>query len=244
VWTYVVALGTNPIVRTWVTEWRPLTIRDPYGIVFFSSALLIIGYLARRAHPTAWVDLLWLLVFFLAALAAARSLAWWAFVAPVVMAGLLPRPRPERAHPPGPPRLNAAILASLAIVALLLLPWFRDVRLVLAPQGLVRSAAAATEPGDRLFVAQLYGSWFEFALPDRPVFVDSRIEIFPQATWLQYDAVASGRADWGSILDRWQVEAVVTQEDTLLVRFLRAAEGWRMVDQDEDGFVFVRDRAA
>jgi hypothetical protein len=125
-----------------------------------------------------------------------------------------------------------------------LLPWFRDVRLILAPQGLVRSAAAATEPGDRLFVAQLYGSWFEFALPDRPVFVDSRIEIFPQATWLQYDAVASGRADWGSILDRWQVEAVVTQEDTLLVRFLRAAEGWRMVDQDEDGFVFVRDRAA
>ena len=243
VWTYLVGLTTNPIVRTWITEWRPLTIRDLYGIVFFSSALLIIGYLARRAHPIAWVDLLWLLVFFLAALAAARSLAWWAFVAPVVMAGMLPRPRPERAHPPGSPRLNAAILASLAIVALLLLPWYRDVRLTPAPQGLVRSVAAATQPGDRLFVIQPFGSWFEFALPDRPLFVDSRIEIFAQATWLQYGAVVSGRADWASILDRWQVEGVVTQEDTPLVRFLRVAGGWRLVDRDEDGFVFVRDRA-
>jgi hypothetical protein len=103
--------------------------------------------------------------------------------------------------------------------------------------------AAATQPGDRLFVIQPFGSWFEFALPDRPLFVDSRIEIFAQATWLQYGAVVSGRADWASILDRWQVEGVVTQEDTPLVRFLRVAGGWRLVDRDEDGFVFVRDRA-
>jgi hypothetical protein len=242
VWTYVVALTTNPIVQTWITEWRPLTIRDPYGIVVLSSALLIVGYLARRARPAAWVDLLWLLAFFLAALAAARSLVWWAFVAPVVIAGTLPRRRPERADHPGSPRLNAAILASLAIVALLLLPWYRDVRLISAPQGLVRSVAAATQPGDRVFVVQQYGAWFEFALPDRPVFVDSRIEIFPEATWLQYGAIASGRADWESILDRWRVEGVVTEEDTPLVRFLRVAEGWRLVDRDEDGFVFVRDR--
>jgi hypothetical protein len=239
VWTYVVDLTTNPIVRTWITEWEPISIRDPFGVVFFSSVLLIVGYLARRGHPTPWVDLLWLAVFFVAAAAAIRSLAWWGFVAPVVMAGVLPTTRTSATRR-GSPRLNAVFLASFAVAALLLLPWRRDVRLILAPQGLARGVADATAPGARLFVVQPYASWFEFELPDRPVFVDSRIEIFPESIWHQYDAVTSGRADWQAILDRWDVDAVVTEDDTEVLRFLRTDPGWSLVTKDEDGFVFVR----
>ena len=59
-----------------------------------------------------------------------------------------------------------------------------------------------------MFNAQIWGSWFELVLPRNPVFVDSRIEVFPASVWGDYLAVSSGRQGWQRILQRWRVRAV------------------------------------
>jgi len=90
-------------------------------------------------------------------------------------------------------------------------------------------------------VHQPWGSWFEFALPDVPVFVDSRIEIIPADVWHDYGQVGFAGAEWQTVLNRWDVQAIVASADWDLLPILEAPDsGWRIVYQDNDGSLFVR----
>jgi hypothetical protein len=106
----------------------------------------------------------------------------------------------------------------------------------------VAAAAQSTGPGDHLWVDQVWGSWFEYRLPDRLLFVDSRIELFPQSVWTDYLDAANGRAGWQSILDRWDVDVAVLsdgQSGELLERIAHDA-GWQRTYSNDDGSVYVR----
>jgi hypothetical protein len=108
-----------------------------------------------------------------------------------------------------------------------------------APSGITGALRDLARPGDRLFNPQPWGSWFEFALPDLPVTVDSRIELFPVQVWDAVDAVEAGRDGWTRQLDDWGVTiAVVRAEDTGLSARLTAA-GWSRVHADGDGLVYL-----
>jgi hypothetical protein len=89
-------------------------------------------------------------------------------------------------------------------------------------------------------VYQPWGSWFEFALPNLPVFVDSRIEIVPDDVWGDYGQVAFSGADWKDTLARYDVQAIVASADWNLLPMLRADPGWHEVYSDDDGALFVR----
>ena len=66
----------------------------------------------------------------------------------------------------------------------------------------------------KLFVTLAYASWFEFASPSNPMFVDSRIELFPNDVWADYFAVAEGHVGWQAIVDRWGVDVIVMHRET------------------------------
>ena len=55
--------------------------------------------------------------------------------------------------------------------------------LVDAPPGITARCATWPSPATGVFNPQPWGSWFEFALPDLPVAIDSRIELFPAQVW-------------------------------------------------------------
>jgi hypothetical protein len=86
---------------------------------------------------------------------------------------------------------------------------------------------------------QPWGSWFEFAIPDVPVAIDSRIELFPVETWDDYETVASGRDGWQPVVERWQVTlAVVPAGDDPFAARLVAA-GWKLSYGGNDGRLFT-----
>ena len=68
--------------------------------------------------------------------------------------------------------------------------WWVRVRdsLWAVPGGITAALATTVRSGDRLYHPQPWGSWFEFALPQVTVAVDSRFELFPDAVWADYDA--------------------------------------------------------
>ncbi len=248
VWNYAAGIGTNPTIARTVTEWAPPTIREYSGIVFFASALIAAGYLVRRKEPVAWPQLLWLASFFVLALPALRGVVWWGLVFPFVIAGLGAR-KADADEERGSPFLNTLLMTTIVAAAIVMMPLWRGLSpagapmfLGEAPVALVDATEASVPPGSRLFVSQTFASWFELELPSMPVFVDSRIELFPTSIWNEYVDIGGAREGWQATLDRWNVDAVVInpEQDGALVSHIEDDPAWRLAFEDESGYLFVR----
>jgi len=197
-------------------------------------------------------------VFFLIGVYAIRGVAWWPIATSALIAGWLIAPAADGAvERPGTPlmrRLNVVVAGLLVLVGAALLPMWRPLDDgVRAPAGVVGTAPSGitarlrdiAAPGDRLFGPQALGSWFEFALPEVPVALDSRIEVFPAQVWDDYQTVIDGAEGWQDLLDRWGVTIVVTLDGDDALDARLTAGGWREIHRDDDGAIFVRsDRAA
>jgi hypothetical protein len=250
VWAYVVNISRNPDITRFVTEWQPPTIRTYGGAMFFLSVALIVLFLARRSAATPWPTLIGLGVFFLIALDAQRGVTWWAFAVPVLIAGLLPKPSRQLQGREAHHLLNVSIAAALVMVGIVYLPWWRagdttggaSSLLRDDPTGITRELHAIATPGERVFNAQIWGSWIEFSLPQTKAAVDSRIELFPASVWQVYGDVSAGRQGWQQDLDRWGVHLIVAsreQQDRLLP-LLAGDRSWRLVYADADGAIYKR----
>jgi hypothetical protein len=248
VWTYVVDLSTNPVIRNTISEWEPTTLDSLPGWLTVGSALAVAAVLIVRRQPVPWTTLLTLGGFFLLALTAQRAIIWWGLAAPVALASVLAAAPPGPTPPQGPTGSRGParlMIGALMAVIVILAPWFRGsdstMFLTQAPPGLT-DAVRALPSGSRLMTHQPWGSWFEFAVPDDPVFVDSRIEIVPKTIWQDYGEVGFAGAGWKEVLDRWQVDAIVAPASWELLPYLRADTAeWREITfNDPDGAVFVR----
>jgi hypothetical protein len=243
-WRYAFDLSTDPIIRESITEWAPVDISNPLGALMISSVLVVGVLFARRTSRVRWLDLLALGIFLILALSAMRAIVWWAMVAPVILGGILATradvPDDER----GPRGPALAIVGSLLVGVLVLLPWWRGsdpaAHLEAAPPG-VTHALAQLPAGSRIFSYQPWGSWFIFALRDKTVFVDSRIEIVPEDVWQDYFEVAFAKARWREVLDEWEPDAIVGrgEEWEEIIELLRMQPSWDVLYEDEDGVVFV-----
>lgn len=254
VWAYAVGLSVNPEVTRRISEWQPTSLRDVPGLLFFGSALAVAVLIARRGRSTPWPTLLSLGIFFVIGAYAARGIAWWPLGAVAAMAGVLisgsseDPGRAELAVAPRISRLNAIVAAALIVAGVVLLPVWRPSDpgleapqgvVATAPSGITKELRAVAQPGDRLFNPQPWGSWFEFALSDLPVAIDSRIEFFPASVWDADEGVAAGVDGWQAQMDRWGVTMAVVQagDDGLATRL--SAAGWRTAYADVDGSILL-----
>jgi MFS family permease len=258
VWAYAVGLSVNPQVTERITEWQPTSLRTVPGLLFFGSALAVVALIARRGSMTSWPRLAWLGAFFLIGAYAIRGVAWWPLAAvPAVAGALLTEPEAPavaREDPPLIRRLNAILATAIVLVGIALLPIWRPIDPGLqAPAGVVGNAPPGitaflrdtAEPGDRVFDPQPWGSWFEFSLPHLAVALDSRIELFPETVWADYEGVIAGRDGWEDRLESWGVTVIVAAgegQDAFVERLERA--GWVAQYDDADGVVLRRPAAA
>ncbi len=271
VWTYAAGIAADPTIRRLITEWQPTSPLSFAGAMFYGSivagaVLLIVAVRKgteasgsrRRFLRLAWPTLVWLVVLAAIGAFAERGVAWWSIGAPIAVAGLLDLAAHGRegsvpTEPPPQPRRSVVptvIVAAMVLVVIVLLPTWRGGDRLYGPTGLLTDAphgiTAAVEavagPTDRIWNAQRWGSWLEFAIPSAPVAVDSRIELIPADVWTDHLALSSGAPDWAGILDRRGVTIVVASatEQHALIELMRASPDWRVTADDEDGTVFVR----
>jgi hypothetical protein len=250
IWAYAAGLTSNPEVSQRISEWQPTSIRTVTGLLFFGSALLVAAFLARRPRVAPWPVLLWLGTLFVVGVVAERGVAWWPLGAAVGVAGLLEPPPIERVRPDPPRRMTAVVAAVIGLAIVALVPFWRAGDAVGGRDGLLTQAPVETTvtlrglagSEDRIFAPQLIGSWLELAVPQAPVFVDSRIELFPASVWADREAILAGRNGWRDILDRWGVTIVVAdvRAEAGLVERLTAHAGWRLEHEDDVAAIFVR----
>jgi hypothetical protein len=250
VWIYIWDLSTNPIVSKQVSEWKPPTIQSWTGGFFFASLLAVAAFFARRGRPVGWIPLVELGTFVLLALQAGRGVAWWSLYVPVVIAGLIadsahrPTTRADRSP------MNVILIAAMCALTLLAIPTRFGIEpvtggpafMLFAPQHLLDAARPYAPPGTHVYTSQVYASWAEFSAPDLPVMVDSRIEIFPTDVWDDYFTVTNGGVGWRQVLDRWDVDVVIThpEQSEALIAAIRDDPSWQEVFYDQEGSVFVR----
>ena len=246
-WAYAVGLSTNTGVTARTTEWQPTSLRDASGFLFFASVAAIVAVVARSGRRVPWPTLLWLGVFAAIGTVAQRGVAWWPFVAVAVVSGILPdvgsRPIGQGSRP-----FNAVVAGLVVVTAIVLLPFWRPVDpktgvpvavLTDAPPGITDALRSTIRPGDRILNPQRWGSWFEYAIPQSLVAVDSRIELFSVDVWDDFEAVAVGLDGWQDRLATWHLTAAVVEASDRRLYDRLSAAGWSTTYEDVDGWVLV-----
>lgn len=251
VWSYAVEISRNETIRNWVAEWRPPSPLSLSGGPFWVSgaAVAVLGVTKRRVVRP--IDVARLLIFFALGVPAIRGTLWWALAAPPVLARWFRAPERGRAgvDPGGKDILKittAACIVALIPIAFLLrggtdAATHASRRLAAdAPEVLADATRDALPKGSRLLVYQPFASWFEYSLPEDPVMVDSRIELFSDAVWHDYDRAITAAGGWEEVLDRYEIEGVILPPDAVLRTELLRTQGWSRVVDGPGGSVFVR----
>jgi len=250
VWLYAAGLTTNSSVTARVTEWQPTSIRDVPGLLFFGSALAIVTLMARSERRVPWPTLGWLGVFFLIGVYAQRGVAWWPIAAVTAIAGtLVPAfPGNTRVETQTMRRLNALVAGVLVLAVFVALPANRPTvpgalvstdAVAPAPPGITASLRDLAGPRARVLNPQTWGSWFEYALPQVEMAVDSRIEMFKPDVWSTYESIVAGQEGWERRMAEWGVTHVVVSADETAFRDRLVRAGWEVAYEDADGALLV-----
>jgi hypothetical protein len=250
--SYVRNLVGSNAVTTLVEEWAPPTIRDTGGLIFFLfliGAVAVLIYARRRPDLT---DLLLFGAFLWLALGATRNIVWFGFVAtPLIIvqaATLLPAPKPRRS--PGSPALNAALIGVLSLLLLIGLPWVKpsllppSVGALLSEDTPVEAVNFMRQEAVRphhLFHTEGFGSYLMWAAPEQPVFIDTRIELYPYQQWVDY--INLGQANnVDALLRKYAIDGLLLnkQRQAALVAAVRGDPAWTMRYEDEHAIYLVR----
>jgi len=258
---YLASIGSNPIIRDFVTEWSPTTLASTEGILFFTSTVVLGMLIYRSRIRLSLFEILLLLVFGYLAWSSVRSIVWWGLATAPIMARMLGgvlRGRPVTTSR-DLPLANAFILAMVALLAIGSLPWLKssitilpaDKRGVFAPNtplGVGEYLQTHDAPaGGVLFNDQTWGGYLEWATwPKHTVFVDGRFELHPPQIWFDYLDVVFPTARWRSLLDQYGIGYLVLNktEQTDLVVDLRSDAAWQLDYEDDQAVVFSRTAAS
>jgi hypothetical protein len=257
VYQYVL-LTTSTASSRRIDEWLPPGLNLLVGKVWVLSLVALLALVARTRHRPAWREVVLVCCFLPLACGSARMIAWWLLVVVPVLAGQITVAWPRAAEwdeSARRPTFGAtfACIALLAVAALSL-PWLERYNPVLRLPGrghrtesdlqAVAEHLAARGDTRRVFTRFEWGEYLGWGLaPRQTVFMDGRIEIFPDEVWARYSAVTRGRADWEDILAHYQVDCLLLDTSGYHGELLPQVERsprWRRVLEQGTAVLFVR----
>jgi hypothetical protein len=261
---YVLGVGTTARVRG-IGEWAPSRLDSYTGIALLVSVVFAAAILALRWRRVTATDLVLLVPFAALAFQHQRMVAWWAVVLASVIAhhlGELLR-RQCKAGGESPPLatvtqeegslFNGVLLILLLAWAAMSTPWTRSYNPILGPGK--RAALADDDPRAGLdylcrsdcqgnvFAPLEWGGYLTWFLSDRVwVFMDGRIDFFPEPVWREYLQVALAEPGWESVLSRHKITWVVWSKQMCgeLPSRLSGVSGWEKVYEDELVLIWAR----
>jgi hypothetical protein len=187
------------------------------------------------------------------AIVARRNTIWFGFVAAPTMATAMHHWASAHgiveSNRAGRPGFNLVLAVLVGLLALLSLPWLRPYlplpnnRRTYAhletPVGAVAFLNVLPEIG-RVFHSDADGSYMTWASPEVPVFIDTRIDLYPEAQWEDYLALMVARYDWETVLNRYGVTTLLLDRQVFgpLIQAVAAAPTWELVYQDRQAVIF------
>ncbi|MBN1485130.1 MAG: hypothetical protein JXA37_10435 [Chloroflexia bacterium] len=241
IWDYVRTIQQNAVIREAIAEWQPPSTDNSVGIIFYLSLLgLFFLLLYRRCRPLP-SEALWLAGTTWLALGGVRSIIWYSFVLGLLLARALAGLPWPAAPEPGRRQglLNLALLSALALLALLATPYFKGALPLPCTLRGTLSADTPVQAADfiqqnlsgRLFHRMEHGGYLLWRFyPQRRIFIDSRIELYPSFIWQDYVALSAGAPEAAALLDNYNVEILLLDRSTQqgLLERLDGSPDWQI----------------
>jgi hypothetical protein len=252
-----VGLTSSVAASRHIDEWLPPGLDMLVGKMLVASILVLLVLFALPGRRPRVREVCLLACFLPFAIGSARMSAWWMLVAAAVTARLLAAHLPEklvRAENEERPSLTSGLVFAALVLAMVLsvpgLERFNPLAGTVRTSHRVESDLEAVcrqlaeSEGGRVFSRFEWSEYLGWALaPQYTVFMDGRIEIFPDEVWREYSALTRGRADWQELLDRYDVDYLLLDTAGYHAELLPQVEHsslWEPVFQAGDAVLFAR----
>lgn len=244
-------------LRDYIQEWQSPDFHNLAVQPFAWLLLLTLGVVGASRRRLALSDFLLVAGFAYMGLLAGRNVALFALVAPVVLSRyahplfvsitrwLGVRTRVDTNGTPFQKRVNSGILllliAAAGLKAASIFPQsineqaFRET----LPVDAVHYLAEVSPPG-RIFNSYNWGGYQIWALPEYPVFIDGRTDLYNDEIISQWLQVARTEAGWEGVLERYQVNLILIENRSLLDRVLSQRLDWQELYRDELAVIYYR----
>jgi hypothetical protein len=236
-------LVNQPVSLRFVSEWAPLTIASERGLALFAT-LLLIGLLVCIRQSYIRVDevLLVLLATFAALQHSRLVFVFGVVVAPIV--ARLIAPLWEGYDPQHDvPWLNAVMIGCSALILWAGFPSAATLGRTVQesnPSQAVNYIRASHLSGPMLN-AYDFGGYLIWALPERPVFIDGRADVY------EWTGVMAEMARWANLqedpnllLDKYHIGFCILETGSTPARVVAALPNWKQVYADRVAVIFVR----
>lgn len=242
-------IGGDSATMRYIQEWQAPNFHDFLGKVFGLSVLLLVVLGLRRPRFD-YTLALWTLAFTYLGFSAMRHLPLYALVVMPVIAQLLPDQwrGPERPH-----RENvltgvvnwALTFLVVGVVASVILsnPYAqtqREPNLKTYPVAGLAYLRDHPEGGNLLNYDGWGGYLIDQLYPHRPVFIDTRVDLYGRAFLEEYIAVTTLKPGWKETLRRYDIAQVLLPKDSALIAVLREDPGWRVVLEGDEETLLER----
>ena len=258
-WGYPFRTVGIGVLQDFIAEWRSPDFHQlhlhPF-IWMLLAALTAVGLSGRRADFT---DLTLVALFAYLSLLATRNMALFALVtAPVIVrygSAALAGWR-ERAGRFGAIRtatvgrfriaINWALLALVVVAALAKMSYPLSTAVnqeAIAEIAPIEAVAflQSERPAGPLFNSYNWGGYLIWALPQYPVFVDGRTDLYDDAFLRDYLSVVWAQDGWEETLDDYEINLVLIEPQSMLARLLAERPGWKQAYQGSMATVLVRE---
>jgi hypothetical protein len=261
---YVRMTMGHPLHDKWFVEWLPpqndVDITNT-GFWFFALVLLLAVLMARGPRRPSATDLFWYCGLAWLTFGGVRYAMWFALLLLPLLADQLAPLFARRSPVPLNTRFAAVIGLLLGGMMVATLPWLQPGRYLGAESSRLFASAgrypwllssatpvAATDWMEEnsiegnFWTDMSYSSYTIWKLPQKQVFVDLRVELFPEAVWRDYFAIARGDKQSLKVLDKWDITHLLLDrywQESLYHELLRTSE-WCERYQDKRSALFAR----
>ena len=97
----------------------------------------------------------------------------------------------------------------------------------------------ANQPEGRMFNAYNWGGYLQWELPQYPVFIDGRADLYGEKTISNWWSVVNATDDGLALLDAWQVNFVILEPGWPILEKLNQI-GWQVLYKDEVAIIMGR----
>jgi hypothetical protein len=241
-------------LQEFIQEWNSPNFHERQTWPFIALLLGVLGAIGASPKRLDWTDFVLLSGTAFMALLAGRNIAVFAVVATPILTAHLDAALAERGWVlqtvKRPTRMMARM--NVILVGVVLLGSLAKVLLVLDQKTvhegqamfLPLDAAAylrANRPDGPMFNSYNWGGYLMFAVPEYPVFVDGRTDLYGDELLTTYLNTARGGDGWRETLDRYNIKLVVVEARSGLAQRLREEPGWRVDYEDDLAIVAARE---
>lgn len=239
--TFPVSLLKRQDSLSAVVEWQSPSFSQTYARLFL--LVLVMGVAALVRRPS-WRGAVPFVVFMAAGLLATRNIP----VAALVMTPAIARGAEGLGQLTGDlrSRLTAALTVLVVLMGCLAVSQRLgqpDLELGDYPVDAVAwmDQQGLLAPEVRRAHSDVVGNYLELLLGDRAaVFSDDRVDMYPTAVVDDELALIRGTPAWRSVLERWDIDAVLWERGAPITQYLADDPDWRLAYADQRWVVYVR----